>query len=255
MSTFLFALKKWITAFILPPGIVLLVLLFFSWRLWRRRLRGFAAALLLLAILLALISLPAVSDVLHNQLERDLVIPGKPRGDVIVLLGGGVHDRAPDLTGTGAPGEEMMVRIVTAVRLQKQLAVPIVVSGGVVYADRAAEAPIVRRFLLDLGVPDKKILVEEKSRDTIENARFTRDILQRHSFSRPILVTSAFHMRRSIEAFKRHGITVIPVPAGFKGNRGAPLIWADFLPDAGALHGTALALKEYLGLLFYRLSG
>lgn len=179
----------------------------------------------------------------------------KPQGDVIVLLGGGVHDRVPDLTGTGAPAEEMMVRIVTAVRLQRQLDLPVIVSGGVVYTDRAAEAPIVRRFLLDLGVPDKRIILEMKSRDTMENARFSREIMKKHGFNRPILVTSAFHMRRSIEAFKRAGIMVTPLPAGFKANQEAPYIWADFLPDAGALHGTATVLKEFLGLLFYRLSG
>ena len=255
MDAFLFILKKCITAYLLPPGVFVLALLFLCWRLWRRRQRGFAAAGLLLALLVWLFSLSAISDILHKQLERGLTMPKKPQGDVIILLGGGVHDRVPDLTGTGAPAEEMMVRIVTAVRLQRQLDLPVIVSGGVVYKDRAAEAPIVRRFLLDMGVPDRRIILEKKSRDTMENARFSREIMKQHGFNRPILVTSAFHMRRSIEAFKRCGITVTPLPAGFKANRGAPFIWADFLPDAGALHGTATVSKEYLGLLFYRLSG
>ncbi len=255
MSTFLFVLKKSITAYVLPPGIYVIAFLFLCWRLWRRRQRGFAAAGLLLALLIWLCSLPAFSNLLHTQLERGLAMPKKLQGDVIVLLGGGVYDRVPDLTGTGAPAEEMMARIVTTVRLQRQLDLPIIVSGGVVYTDRAAEAPIVRRFLLDLGVPDKRIILEKKSRDTMENARFSREIMKQHGFDRPILVTSAFHMRRSIEAFKRFGITVTPLPAGFKANQGAPYIWADFLPDAGALHGTATVLKEYLGMLFYRLSG
>jgi len=97
--------------------------------------------------------------------------------------------------------------------------------------------------------------VEDKSRDTVENARFSRAILQQHRLRRPLLVTSAYHMLRSLEAFLLAGIAVTPVPANFTTAPGRATIWANLLPDSGALHGTATALREYLGLLYYRLGG
>jgi uncharacterized SAM-binding protein YcdF (DUF218 family) len=89
----------------------------------------------------------------------------------------------------------------------------------------------------------------------MENARYSREILRKHGFSRPLLVTSAFHMRRSVDAFRRAGVKVTPLPASIVTSPESSLIWADFLPDSGALQGSATALREYLGLLFYRLGG
>jgi len=251
----MFFLKKCISAALLPPGMFVLILLVSAWRLRRLR-RPFAACnCLLLALLIWALSTSLVSDALISRLEHGLAIPARPSGDVIVLLGGGIYDKVPDLTGSGAPSEEMMTRMVTALRLQRQLNVPILVSGGVVYAGRSAEAPVVRRFLLDLGVPEGLILVEDKSRDTAENARFSRMILQQHSFRQPLLVTSAFHMRRSAKAFRREGIPVTPVPANFMTSPERTIVWADLLPSSGAMHGSATALREFLGLLYYQLGG
>jgi len=251
----MFFLKKCVSAALLPPGLFILLLLVSAWRL--RRLRRLLAACncLLLALLIWALSTSLVSDALISRLEHGLDIPARPRGDVIVLLGGGIHDKVPDLTGSGAPSEEMMARMVTAVRLQRQLGVPVLVSGGVVYAGRSAEAPVVRRFLLDLGVPERLILVEDKSRDTVENARFSRVILQQHDFRQPLLVTSAFHMRRSVQAFSREGIPVTPVPANFMTASERTIVWADLLPSSGAMHGTATALREFLGLLYCHFGG
>ena len=60
-----------------------------------------------------------------------------------------------------------------------------------------------KRFLTDLGVPDPMIIVEDKSRDTIENARYARQICERRGFVRPILVTSAYHLKRSVLSFSK----------------------------------------------------
>lgn len=251
----MFILKKCLSAALLPPGMFIMILVIAAWWLRRQRRSLAACNCLLLALLIWLLSTYMTANALSSRLEHGLTIPARPRGDVIVLLGGGVNDRVPDLTGSGAPSEGMMPRMVTAIRLQRQLDVPILVSGGTVYAGRSAEAPVVRRFLLDLGVPPQKILIEDKSRDTVENARFSRAILQQHRFRQPLLVTSAFHMRRSQEAFRREGIATTPIPANFITAPGRTTIWADLLPEAGALHTSATALREYLGLLFYRLGG
>lgn len=197
-----------------------------------------------------LFSLSPVSDIMLGGLESDFKIPGNPSGDVIILLGSGVYDEAPDLSGIGAPSVEMSGRIITAVRLQKKLDIPIVVSGGIVFDGRKAEAVIVRRFLIDLGLPSDKIIMEDKSRDTIENAKYTLEICRKLNFKKPILVTSAFHMKRAIMSFRKIGVEVLPVPSNFRTWKNKRYGWESYLPGNFDIANTAI--HEYLGLIFYR---
>ena len=186
-------------------------------------------------------------------LESNLNLPRNPQGDVIILLGGGVYDKAPDLTGVGVPYQRVQAGIVTAVRLQKRLNVPIIVSGGKVFEFKSAEAPIIKRFLVDLGVSNDQIILEEKSRDTLENAKYTREICRRFSYINPILITSAFHIKRAILSFKKAGLEVIPFPAIFPSWLNKQYHWNDYLP--GNFKKASTAIGEYLGIVFYRLLG
>lgn len=249
-----FALKKLITSFLLPPGIfVVLLFLTGAWLCLRRAIRG-GMVNIALALLLWLLATAPVAELLLASLERGQGIPRPLRGDVIVMLGGGIHDRVPDLTGSGTPSCDALARLVTAARAYHRLHVPVLVSGGTVFAGRSAEAEIAKRFLTDLGVPAEMVIAEAKSRDTVENAAQCREILRRRGLKNPLLVTSAYHMRRSVLAFEKQGVTVTPLPAQFITSPERPFIWADLLPDAGALAGSATALKEYIGLLYYRLT-
>ena len=250
-----FALKKIVSAFLLPPGCFVLLLIVCAAFQTRRRRRAMATAFMFSAVLLWALSSSVVSTPLMASLERGLTIPAHPTGDVIVLLGSGVYDGVPDLSGSSAPTETMLARVVTAVRLQRRLGLPVLISGGTVYAGRVPEAPVAGRFLADLGVPKDKILLEDKSRDTIENALFCKRIMAEKGLKKPILVTSTFHMRRSIEAFRKAGLEVVPVPSSFQTVPGRSLIWADWLPSAGDLGATATILHEYLGLAFYTFLG
>ena len=246
----MFIFKKLITTLLLPPGSIILCLLLTAALLWRLKQRGFASINLVLAVLFWGVSITPTSNALTSRLEAGLTIPSHAQGDVIILLGGGIYEGVTDLTGRGAPGDDMLARTVTAVRLQRQLKIPVIVSGGSGYAGRSPEAPVIKRFLLDLGVEEHQILVESLSRDTKENALYCRDILRKRGFRYPLLVTSAYHMRRSINMYQKVGVPVTPVPAQFVTGGNIPLIWADFLPSAHALQQTEKALKEYLGLLF-----
>lgn len=250
-----FIIKKIIASFLLPPGCLILLLAALAVFQFKRRRPAMAAAFMLPALLLWALSNSLVSNPLMATLERGLSIPVHPKGDVIVLLGGGMHDRVPDLSGSGAPSDQMMGRMVTALRLQRRLGLPLLVTGGAVSAASSPEAPIVKRFLIDMGIPPNKILIEDKSRDTIENASFSKKILEREGLVKPILVTSAYHMRRSVEAFRKAGLEVTPVPSSFHTAPGCPTIWLDWFPDSGALQMTATVLHEYLGLIYYTLAG
>ena len=80
----MFAMKKCISAFLLPPGIFVVALLFLGWRLWRNKRRRFAICSLLLALALWILSTSVTAEMLMGQLEKGFSIPQTPKGDVIV---------------------------------------------------------------------------------------------------------------------------------------------------------------------------
>jgi len=247
----MFTLKKVIAPFLLPPGIFITFLLFSGiWFLFKKKQWKAGIINCLIGIFMWLLSISPVSDAMLQGLESDFKIPPNPEGDVIILLGGGVYDMSPDLSGVGAPSEDMFGRIVTAVRLQKRMNVPIIVSGGSVFKGKKAEAPIVKRFLIDLGVPSDKVILEDKSRDTIENAKYTTEICKKRAYKQPVLVTSAYHIKRAVMSFEKVSTVVVPFPANFKTWKNKKYGWEDYLP--GDLNNAIVAIHEYLGLLFYK---
>lgn len=248
----MFMLKKFLTPFLLPLGLFIL-LLFVSgaWLVSRKEVK---AGLLNIAIGAALwaFSILPVSDALMRGLDSDLRLPAKPEGDVIILLGGGMYSDVTDFSGVGAPSEDMLGRIVTAVRLQKKLSIPVIISTGKVYPWAHSEAPIAQRFLIDLGVPATRILLEEKSRDTMENARFSKELCEKMGFTKPILVTSSFHMKRAVMSFGKVGFRVTPYPSYLDKAKERKYVWLDYLPVD--VKNSFTALREYLGLAFYKIA-
>ena len=249
----MYILKKLITAFILPPGIFVLVMLLTGALLviFRRRLAG--VLLLCFGMMIWGVSITPVSNLLLAGLVRDLApAESLPRGDVIVLLGGGVDDRLTDLSGkSGILPERMVDRLVTAARLAARLRVPVIVSGGRAPGGEVTEAEAARRYLLDLGVPPDAIITEGASTDTFENAANVRGICRRRGFSRPILVTSAYHLKRALWSFERAGLTCTPFANGLGSLPVRVYRWDHYLPSS--CNAAALYLHEYIGLVYYRL--
>jgi uncharacterized SAM-binding protein YcdF (DUF218 family) len=249
-----FTIKKIVSPFLLPPGILILAIVLVSLMMGYRNRWKLAVVNLTTGLLLWALSTVPVANFLLQGLESDVSFPADPSGDVIILLGGGIIDRVPDLTGTSVPTPLMMGRIVTAVRLYQRLRLPIIVTGGRGFDDGTdAEAPVVRRFLVDLGVPEKKITLEDRARDTAQNARLTAAICRQLGFSRPILLTAAYHLKRAGMAFDAAGMTHTPFPAYFLGSGNTPFTWYHLLPQAGVFAASANALHEYLGILYYRM--
>jgi uncharacterized SAM-binding protein YcdF (DUF218 family) len=243
----MFLLKKAITPYLLPPGLFIVVLLLSGFWLFKKSWKG-GLVNIMIGFFLWGASISPVSDGLMKGLETGLTVTDNPRGDVIIVLGGGVYDSVPDLSGEGAPHEDTLARLVTAVRLQKRLQVPVIVSGGAVFPWRKAEAPVDARVMEDLGVSTDKIILEERSRDTLENAQQAAEICKKYHFSHPLVVTSAYHMKRAILSFNMVGIDVTAVPCGFKIWK-KTYHWDDYLPTE--LSNTSTACREYIGLLYY----
>ena len=115
------------------------------------------------------------------------------------------------------------------------------------------EADVLAPFLDILGVTPKRVVYERMSRNTYENARLTYDLVKPKQGENWVLITSAFHMPRSVGSFRKAGWTVIPYPVDYKftGKEEFNLSF-DF---AAGLGGLASGSHEWLGLLFYRLTG
>ncbi len=247
----MFIFKKAIAPFLLPPGLFVLILLILAiWRWGSKHHRG-ALFCLGMAVMIWLPATDPGADLLMHPLEAPYAIPNHSEADVIILLGGGVLAGAPDLSGSGAPGPGTMVRMVTAARLQRRLKIPLIVSGGRVFEKGVGVARIAQRFLIDLGVAPDKIILEDQSRDTYENARFSQKICQRHGFKAPLLITSGYHLRRSMFVFDQLGMPVTPFPCDLTTWPGKSYHWRNFLPSAAALHRSSAALHEWLGLFYY----
>jgi uncharacterized SAM-binding protein YcdF (DUF218 family) len=249
----MYILKKLITAFILPPGIFILVMLLAGTFLlaFKRRLTGIL--LVLFGLLMWGLSISPVTDRMLTGLVRDIQSgTNLPRGDVIVLLGGGVDDRLMDLSGKpGILPASLVDRLVTAARLAARLQVPIIVSGGRAPGGRVAEADAARRYLLDLGVPAEEIITEGASTVTFENAENVRTICRRRGFTRPILVTSAYHLKRALWSFEKVGLPCTPFANGLASLPAKDYRWEHYLP--ASFEAAAHYLHEYIGLLYYRL--
>jgi uncharacterized SAM-binding protein YcdF (DUF218 family) len=115
--------------------------------------------------------------------------------------------------------------------------------------DEDSEAEAMRSVLKELGVPEEAVLTEDESRNTRENAAFTRRVLDERGFKKILLVTSALHMQRAMKTFRSVCAEVIPAPTDFEVETERSLTLLDWLPDAGALEGSTRAFKEIVGSL------
>lgn len=178
-------------------------------------------------------------------------LPAAFAPDAVVVLGGGVVASSPAEDGAPALSAEAESRLVYGFRLARSLGVPIVVSGGTVFGEGPAEGDVAAALLIELGMPPEMIRVEAASRTTAENAIFSaRDFTP----VRPAVVTSAYHMRRSLFAFRAAGLDPIPAPCVFRAsNPPEPLRPDHFLPNVHALESSSIVWRETVGYWWYRI--
>lgn len=193
-------------------------------------------------------SLPVASLWLRGVVEESyppVAASQLPLAAAIVVLGGSIVP--PDRRYASADLTEAVDRLRFTAQLYHAGKAPwVVLSGG---SDRevslTSEAAAMRLFLRELGVPDSAMVLEEASRTTRENARFTDVVLRERGIERILLVTSALHMRRALGLFEAEGIEVVPAPTDHEAR--AVARWQQWLPDAGALEGSGRAMKEWVG--------
>ena len=132
----------------------------------------------------------------------------------------------------------------------------VIFSGGsanLISAD-AREADYAADIFESLGVSRERLTMERRSRNTQENAEFSKAIAAPKSGERWLLVTSAFHMPRSVGLFRKAGFAVEPYPVDWRVGGGSDLLAFSSVADEG-LGRTEIALREWMGLIAYRASG
>jgi uncharacterized SAM-binding protein YcdF (DUF218 family) len=221
-----------------------------------RRWRVFfcAAALTLLTIC----CMPAVAWLALGSLEWRYP-PGSVSADsakVIVALAGSLRP-ADDGSEKFQLADDSLDRCVHAVRIYRaNPSRTIIVSGGKVDPTFTGPtlASAMREFLISVGIPAEKILVEDRSRTTYENAAETAKILRKRGVQQIVLVTEAAHMWRADGCFRKVGLDVIPSGCNYRAGRQD---WSldDFLPSPYAAEHVDLVAHEWIGIAWYWLHG
>jgi uncharacterized SAM-binding protein YcdF (DUF218 family) len=238
---------KSILSFLLLPPVNLVLAIAVGLMLLRRSprfacwLMGIATALLLV------LGMPAVAGALMYPLELGLPTtppPDKPPG-AIVILGGDIARLAD---GDVTVGPLSLQRLLIGVELQHKTQLPILITGGFI----GREPPPVADVMRDVMVRDFQTQVrwvENRSRDTWQNARDSAAILRANGIDSIYVVTQVWHERRALMAFAGTGITVTAAPGPL--NRPPRLKPEDFVPTVAAWATTFFALHEWIGRLWY----
>ncbi len=202
---------------------------------------------------LLLCCLPVFSNALLISLETyPALIPpvSVNKEQAIVVLSGGSYPQAKEY-GKSIDGNTTLQRSNYAAFLHKQTQLPVLVTGGRTNSKINSEAAVMADTLNDSFNVEVK-WKEEQSLNTAGNATYSAAILKEKEIDSIFLVTNALHMPRSVMMFEQQGLNVTPAPTIFVYDKDKfDLI--DYLPSAGALYKTRVALHEYLGLLWYKL--
>lgn len=242
----LIAIKTLLHTLLLPPGGPLLLAAAGAWLIARRGagLRARRTGWALLAAGLAtlwLLAVPLVADALGRAAQRcppfDLNRP--VQAQAIVILGGGAERLgAPEYGGEPAVSQRLLERLNYGAFLARRTGLPVAVSGSRTET-LAMSASLARDFSI------KTRWVEDRSRDTFENAQFCARLLEPLGVSRIVLVTDADHAWRAMREFVSAGFSVVPAPVGLYARQ--EMDPESFLPNPSALAYSTAALYEILG--------
>lgn len=250
-SMWSYALKKILSAVLMPPILSILLAFVGLWIARRHRRLGLSIAVLSMSSVLAL-SWPPVSEALVRSLERyPPITPDQlAQAQAIVVLGGGPEATAPD-SGQDVLGRGARERLRYAVALQRQSRLPLLVTGGALGAARP-EAQVMKE-VAERELRGRVRWVEPQALDTQGNAEWSALLLKAAGVERIALFTHSWHMVRAAHLFRRQGLEVLPAPMGF--SPAPPHRLQRLLPRASALADSSLALHEWLGIVAQRLRG
>lgn len=259
MDTLFFIAAKLIGALLRPDSWIVLALavIVLALVMNRRRLAlWFGSVLLALLVTLGIFPL---GDLLLQPIERSYPAqPSLEHIDGIIVLGGAEKPRASvywDQVQLNEGGERYMAALVLARRFPE--ARLLFAGGSGALRDLAgagvSEASIAERVFIDLGITPERLLLEGRSRNTTENARYSLALAAPDADEIWVLVTSAFHMPRAMHSFKAAGWAgLVPWPVDYRSSAFADGIGWNLTRNLRVLN---ISIRERLGQLTYRLRG
>ena len=221
-------------------------------RIWGRRCVVVGVAVLMI------FSNLLVGDAMIESLENDYEIlraEDSPEAEAIVVLGGATFPPIPPRVAVEVGSA--FDRLLHGMRLLRSGRAPIMVlSGGltVFVGSNLTESGRMRSLALEYGIPAQAIVLEEESRNTYENALYTRALLEERGIDRILLVTSAKHMPRAVAVFRTQGFEVIPAPTDVE-VVSKSFHFIHLLPNLNGLFASTSAMREYASILVYWLRG
>lgn len=180
-------------------------------------------------------------------------IPEATRQQIkFVVVLGNAHISDPGVPETGQLSTASLYRLVEGIRLHRELPDSwLIVSGGKSQEDPVANAVVVGRTAQQLGVDGGKLLIEDRPRDTLEEAKILQPLLKEAPF---ILVTSAAHMVRAMQIFQAEGLEPLPAPTNFILKDRQQFSSNSLLPSPFNLELSEQVVYEWLGTLWSRFS-
>jgi uncharacterized SAM-binding protein YcdF (DUF218 family) len=253
-----FALSKTLGIMLLPTnflivvGLVGAILLATRWASLGRKL------MLASIVLLAICGFSPLGNWLLYPLEQRFPPWDAARGapDGIVVLGGPIDadlSAAHGVAVVSAAGDRLIAAAALAHRYPNAR---LVYTGGSpnLISNDAKEADYATALFESLGVSKARLVMERRARNTQENAEFSKAIAAPKSGERWLLVTSAYHMPRSIGLFRKAGFPVEPYPVDWRvGGRVYLMNFHNFSIDG--LASVDVAVREWIGLAAYRITG
>ena len=248
-------LSKILPLMVLPVGFVISLLLLALLLILAGRRKTGVGLVVIAVVTLWLASTPLVADKFYLRLAERfpaVSLDEIPASACAILLGGAVEAPVPPRVDMEL--HDSVDRVYQAAMLYRAgKARRVIVTGGNQpwLKSYQVEAELIHNLLLDLGVPTYAILLEDESRNTRENALFSKEIIDRYDCGQPLLVTSIAHMPRAVATFESLGINVFPVSTDVRAHYKESHTLMDYLPDADALALTTNVMREWLGRKVY----
>ncbi len=258
-------LSKLLPLFIYPTGMITLLVIL-TLVFWKKRRLSLTFLILAFSILLVAGNKYTATALARTLEWRYSPLPTGTSADVIVVLGGGTEpDVNPrSMVEVNSAGD----RVLYAVKLYQEGVAPILLlSGGDIdflYDSPSTPADDMATLMEMVGIPRDQLLIQDASLNTQQDAEYSCAMIKEEGYEKVILVTSAFHMPRSVALFEAQGCPVIPAPVDFSVTTGSwedlthPTIEEfviDLLPSYTHLSSVTKTMKEYIGMLYYHFSG
>lgn len=251
----MYLLKKIISQLFMPISVII-ILIILGITFLHKNSTG-KKIIFISIFLLYILSLQPVSELFLSPLEHyyppftKKMLEQNPNIKYIVVLAAG-HVTDKNIPFTSQINSSSLIRVIEGVRIAKLYPnAKLILSGGITF-DPVPEAESLNKIALLCGLDQSRIILEENSIDTETQADEINKIVKNNKF---ILVTSAYHMLRTVLLFKKKKMKIIPAPIGFsvrKLNHTSP---SRFFPRAVSLQNIEKTIHEVLGIVWSKLRG